>query len=83
MKNTSACAIAVLAVTLPAFVAVQRADLHGQAAGTRPSMTATLVDAEKKAAERAATVEVTTSGVQLIDPATAMERPAAGQGHLH
>jgi hypothetical protein len=46
-------------------------------------MTAKLIDPEKKAAGRAATVEVTVSGVELVDPAMSMEKAAPGQGHLH
>ena len=46
------------------------------------SMTAKLVDPEKKAAMREATVEVTVN-VKLIDPASVGEKPTAGQGHLH
>ena len=46
-------------------------------------MTAKLVDPDKKAASGGATVEVTTSGVQLTDPALSNEKPVPGQGHLH
>ena len=53
----------------------------GQAA--KPTLTATLVDAEKKAKQKAATVEVKTTGIELIDPAKVNEQPKAGQGHLH
>ncbi|HKY30213.1 MAG TPA: hypothetical protein VJM12_19945 [Pyrinomonadaceae bacterium] len=47
------------------------------------TLTATLVDAEKKAAQKAATVEVKTTGINLTDPAKANEMAKAGQGHLH
>ena len=47
------------------------------------TLTATLVDAEKKAQQKAATVEVKVTGVKLIDPAKANEQPKAGEGHLH
>ena len=47
------------------------------------TLTATLVDAEKKAAQKAATVQVKTAGIKLIDPAVVNEKPRAGQGHLH
>ena len=47
------------------------------------TLTATLVDPAKKAQQKAATVEVKTTGVELIDPATVNEVPKAGQGHLH
>src|SRR6476660_9622686 len=47
------------------------------------TLTARLIDPEKKAKEKTATVEVTVTGVQLIDPATVKEQPRNGQGHLH
>ena len=49
----------------------------------QPSMTAKLIDPEKKATSRAATVEVTVSGIELVDPAMSMEKAAPGQGHVH
>ena len=52
-------------------------------AATKPTLTARLIDAEKKAADGAATVEVTVSGVELMDPAASKEKPVPGQGHLH
>ena len=65
---------------------------QAQYSGTKPqagakttdaTLTATLVDAEKKAQQKAATVEVKTTGIKLIDPASVKEQPSAGQGHLH
>jgi len=47
------------------------------------TMTATLVDPEKKAAQKAATIEVKTTGIDLIDPGKANEMAKPGQGHLH
>ena len=47
------------------------------------TLTATLVDAEKKAAKKEATVDVKATGIELIDPAKVHEMPKAGQGHLH
>jgi hypothetical protein len=47
------------------------------------TMTASLVDAEKNAKEKSATVEVRVSGVELIDPAMTNKLPVKGQGHLH
>src|SRR5467141_2533260 len=47
------------------------------------TLTAKLVDPEKKAKEKTATVQVTVKGVALIDPAAVKERPRNGQGHLH
>ena len=52
-------------------------------AGTTATLTARLVDPEKKAKVKTATVEVTVKGVALIDPATVKEQPRKGQGHLH
>lgn len=79
--TTSRCSIALVTVALTTMIAVPYAQAPGSA--TKPSMTAKLIDPEKKAAERAATVEVTTSGVQLVDPALSMEKNVPGQGHLH
>ena len=81
--TTSRWSIAIVTVILTAFFAVHR--IEGQAPGsaTKPAMTAKLIDPDKKAAGRAATVEVTTSGVELVDPAISMEKAVPGQGHLH
>ena len=81
--TTSRWSIAIVTVILTAFFAVHR--IEGQAPGsaTKPVMTAKLVDADKKAAQGSATVEVTTSGVELTDPAISNEKPVPGQGHLH
>jgi hypothetical protein len=84
--KTSTASVAALTITLTAFLVMTSSiETEAQAPGgaARPTMTAKLVDPEKKAAGRAATVEVTTSGVELVDPATAGEKPMAGQGHLH
>ncbi len=54
----------------------------GAAQGT-PTLTATLVNAEKKAQQKAATVDVKVTGIKMTDPAAANEKPVAGQGHLH
>ena len=51
--------------------------------GSKATLTATLIDAEKKAQKKTATVQVTVTGVDLIDPAKVNEIPRAGQGHLH
>lgn len=48
-----------------------------------PTLTSTLVDPEKKAKEKAATVEVKVTGIEIIDPAKVNETPHAGQGHFH
>jgi hypothetical protein len=61
---------------------------HGQksasaAAGTTAKLDAVLVEPEKKAQGKAATIKVTVEGVKIVDPAVAGEKPIAGQGHLH
>jgi hypothetical protein len=81
--TTSRLSMAILIAVLTACVAVQRMDAQTPGSATKPSMTAKLIDAEKKADGRGATVEVTTSGVELVDPAVSMEKAVAGQGHLH
>lgn len=70
-----------LAIVISAFLSGQAVDRVQ--AQSKPTMTAKLVDPDKKAAEAAATVEVTTSGVELVDPALSNEKPVPGQGHLH
>jgi len=47
------------------------------------TLAAQLVDANAKAQKKAATVEVKVTGIKLVDPAAAKEKPKAGQGHLH
>ena len=42
-----------------------------------------LVNPEQQAAKHSATVQVTVTGIELVDPATAGEKPVPGQGHLH
>jgi hypothetical protein len=71
------------ATTLIVFLGVPGIDAQAPASAAKPTMTVKLIDPDKKAAERAATVEVTTSGVQLTDPAIANEKHVPGQGHLH
>src|SRR5512140_3838661 len=69
---TIAGALAVL-VSWPFFA---------QAAQT-PTLKATLVDAAKKAEAKTATVQVTVSGVKLVDPDKAHGQVKKGQGHVH
>jgi hypothetical protein len=54
-----------------------------KAAGHAAALTATLVNPEHNAKERAATVQVTIAGVEMVDPAAVKEEPKAGQAHLH
>jgi hypothetical protein len=46
-------------------------------------MTAVLVEPEKKAKEKAATVKVTATGVKIVDPAASGEKAVPGEAHLH
>ena len=75
--------IAVLALTLTTLYAAKTIDAQAPGSSVKPTMTAKLIDPEKRAAEGGATVEVTVSGVELTDPAMAKEKPVPGQGHLH
>ena len=54
-----------------------------QVVGQTATLAASLVDAEKNAKEKTATVEVRVTGVELIDPAKTTKQPMKGQGHLH
>jgi hypothetical protein len=81
--TTSKCSIAVMTAALTLVMAAPATNAQAPGAATKPVMTAKLVDAEKKAAEKAATVEVTTSGIELVDPALSNEKAVLGQGHLH
>lgn len=69
MKNLAAAAAVVL------FAAAAFAQ--------EPSMSAKLIDAEGKARKQSATVELQTSGIKIVDPASAKEMPKKGQGHFH
>lgn len=53
------------------------------AVSSSPKLTAELVDPAAKAQKKAATVVVHVSGVKMTDPASAKEKPKAGQAHLH
>lgn len=81
--TTSRCSLAVATVALTTMFVAPHMQAQAPGAAMKPTMTAKLVDPDKKAAGRAATVEVTTSGVELVDPALSNEKPVAGQGHLH
>lgn len=93
MKNVvirainSTLVLAALVLGLGGLVSGQYGSNTNSQAGTMGRRTATLtarlVDPEKKAQQKAATVAVKVTGVRLIDPAMVNERPRAGQGHLH
>ena len=73
-----------LAATAQEKVKIEPAPLNAnQLVGQAATLTASLIDAEKNAKEKTATVEVRLTGVELIDPAMTNKRPMKGQGHLH
>lgn len=86
-----AAAAAALLAVLPLRASAAQ-DMSGDAgkapasamkAGKMPTLTAKLVNAEEKAKNKAATVEVKVRGIRLVDPALSKEKPIKGQGHLH
>ena len=81
--TTSIRSFAITGAALSIMMAGPRVHAQAPGAATKAVMTAKLIDADKKAAEKAATVEVTTSGVELVDPAISKEKAVPGQGHLH
>jgi len=93
MKHETArsmTSVAILTVLAMAFTLVANAKYASSskptsdAAGQEtPTLTAKLVDAEKKAQQKAATVDVKVTGIKIIDPATVQEKPRTGEGHLH
>jgi hypothetical protein len=82
--------VAILTVLAMAFSLVANAQYassskpksNAPSKGT-PTLTAKLIDPEKKAQQKAATVDVRVTGIRIIDPARVNEQPRAGQGHLH
>jgi hypothetical protein len=70
-------------IALVSLLGVKATDAQTPSGSMKPTMTAKLIDPDKKAAEGGATIEVTVSGVELTDPAMANEKPVAGQAHLH
>lgn len=83
MRNTTPFKWMMATIAVTAMIGTPRTDAQIPGSATKPVMTAKLVDPEKKAASMAATVEVTTSGVELVDPALSNEKAVPGQGHLH
>jgi hypothetical protein len=86
-KLTSVAILSVLAIAYSIVVNAQyssssKPKATASAKGT-PALTATLVDPENKAQQKAATVDVKVTGIRIIDPAIVKEKPRTGQGHLH
>jgi hypothetical protein len=72
-----------LVVALVGLALVLGGSLRSLAQTPAPAIEAKLVDPEKNAHKGWATVTVTLTGVEMIDPASVMEQPKKGQGHLH
>jgi hypothetical protein len=79
----------LLAFFLSAVVPV-RAAVADQSVATKaapdvkgPSLTAVLLDADKKARSKSLTVAVKVAGIKLVDPDSVGGKPHFGQGHLH
>jgi hypothetical protein len=93
MKNMRLVAFIALALTISLTAIAQdkpKSEAATQSAnqvvgqvGQTATMTASLIDAEKNARDKTATVEVRVTGVELIDPAMTNKQPMKGQGHLH
>lgn len=87
IRSTTVTAIAVGAMVmggaLRALAAPAQHAHSEKKPAAAPAIDAKLVDAEKKAQGKAATVTVAVTGVVMTDPAVAKEQPKAGQGHLH
>ena len=85
MKQTLTCSMIAVMISVTGFVTGRSVNAQAPpaASGSKATLTAKLIDPDKKAAERAATVEVTVSGVELVDPAMSNEKPVSGQAHLH
>ena len=84
-RFAAAALVLALSVCLPWRAAAQNqyAGMESVAPVTQPSLTANLVDADKKARMKSATVSVKVKGIKLVDPDSVGGKPRAGQGHLH
>jgi len=61
----------------------RQADQVRKTAAPAPTLSAMLMQAEKKAKQHEADVQVRVAGIDIVDPAMANEKPEPGQGHLH
>jgi hypothetical protein len=61
----------------------RQADQVRKTAAPAPTLSATLMQPEQKATKHEADVQVQVAGIDIVDPATANEKPEPGQGHLH
>jgi len=82
-ERTRVRASALRVLTIAGILgAIASCPVIAQGAST-PALKATLVDAAKKAEAKTATVQVTVSGIRLIDPDKTHGQAKQGQGHLH
>ena len=61
----------------------READQVRKTAAPAPALSAALMQPEQKAKKHEADVQVQVTGIDIVDPAMANEKPAPGQGHLH
>ena len=61
----------------------READQVRKTAAPAPALSASLMQPEQKAKKHEAGVQVQVTGIDIVEPATANEKPAPGQGHLH
>lgn len=79
----SILSVLLLSLSLAAG-AQERSRTKGRTTGMQNgALTATLVEPQKAAQQKAATVQVKVNGIKLTDPAAAHEKPKQGEGHLH
>lgn len=86
IRNLTPIMLIILTLALGIVVSLQfgtSLGLQVSAAQGGPTMVAKLVDPEKKAQGKSATVDVKVTGLKLTDPAAVNEKPMAGQGHVH
>jgi hypothetical protein len=60
-----------------------RTGMSGPMGTETPRLTATLLDSGMSAQRKQATVQVTVTGLEIVDPASVNEQPRTGQGHIH
>lgn len=86
MNRIALAAAAFLALSLSprgAAAQDQYAGTQGSAPVALPRLSAELVDADKKAREKSATVVAVVKDLALVDPDSTRATPRPGQGHLH
>src|SRR5688500_9413010 len=81
--NKTIYALAALALcgAGPAGSTAPRADFGSD--DQTPRLAVTLVEKDKHAHQKAATIQARARGVQIVDPASTQEKAARGQAHFH